>query len=428
MNEAGPTPGRQYRRYVLGVLFLVYMFNFVDRQILAILSPAIKADLGLSDTQLGILKGLAFALFYAAMGIPLARLADRWNRVSLIAIALALWSGMTVLSGAAQNFLHLFLARVGVGVGEAGGTPPSHSVISDYFAREERATALALFTLAVPIGTVLGFLAGGTLTEGLGWRWAFVLVGLPGLLLALLVRLTIREPKRGALEAVPPRPVSGTLEGIRLLWSIPSFRTISYGGALSALCGYGLVMWLTDFLFRTHSLGYGDVTVQLALVIGLGGGIGTYSGGVLADRFGKRDQSIYIWLPGAAMLLSVPLLLIALFTANLPLMWASLFFIFLFYYVLFGPFYATVQTLAPISARALATAFYFFILAIAGAGIGPFYVGGLSDLLAPRLGEADALQWAIAALVLPAGASGLILMLGKGRLAPDLARRDQQAG
>ena len=209
-DQAGKSlPSLAYRRYVLGMLALVYVFNFTDRQILAILMQPIKEDLLLSDTQLGLLSGIAFALFYVTMGIPIARLADRYSRVNIISVSIFLWSLMTALSGLAGNFTQLLLARIGVGIGEAGCTPPAHSLLADYFARENRASALSIYSLGLPLGSVLGLMAGGWVAQIYGWRMAFFLVGLPGLVLALMVKFTIREPRRGLADGIREQETPG---------------------------------------------------------------------------------------------------------------------------------------------------------------------------------------------------------------------------
>jgi MFS family permease len=387
-----------YRRYVLGVLLVISVFNFVDRQLLAVLSPELKKELLLSDTELGILKGLAFALFFAILGLPLARVADRFHRVNLISASIVLWSAMTALSGAAANFLHLLLARMGVGVGEAGATPASHSIISDYFARSERTTAIAVLSLGIPIGTTFGFLAGGWLIVEVGWRMAFVLVGLPGIAIGLLAKLTIREPVRGAQEAGAQPAADATaswFEGVGTLWRIPSYRTIALSGGLSAICGYALSMWLVDFLVRVHGMRYQDILVELALSVGLGGGLGTFLGGKIADQFGRSNVTAYFVVPGIGMLIVAPVLLAALWSDSATVIFTALFFVFGTHYACFGPFYGMIQTLAPVRSRAIAVALIFFIMALGGAGFGPLVVGILSDLFEPAYGSAEALRLAL---------------------------------
>jgi predicted MFS family arabinose efflux permease len=425
MAEAASAQGGSlYRRYVLGVLLVISVFNFVDRQLLAVLSPEIKKELLLSDTQLGILKGLAFALFYSVMGIPLAKLADSINRVSLISVSIIVWSAMTALSGAAASFLHLLLARIGVGIGEAGATPASHSLISDYFSRQERSTALAVLALGIPIGTTFGFLAGGWLTVEVGWRMAFVLIGVPGVAVGVLAKLTIREPVRGAQDRaqdLADASAAGVFDTIRGLWSIYSYRTIAISGAFASMCGYALSMWLVDFLVRVHGLRYQDILVELAIAVGLGGGLGTYFGGKISDHFGRRNVSAYLVVPAVGMVIVAPLLLLALWTASKTVIFTSLFAVFALHYSCFGPFYGTIQTLAPIRSRATATAFLFFIMALAGAGLGPFIMGVMSDAFEPAHGSAHALRLALTSIPFLSAASGIFVLLRTRRLAVDLA-------
>ena len=262
-----------YKKYVIGILLVVYTLNFIDRQIIAILSPAIKEDLGISDTQLGILKGFIFAMFYAVASIPIAWLADRSNRVNIISISIVFWSAMTAVCGAAGNFWHLLWARVGVGIGEAGCSPPAHSLVSDYFHKEERATALGIYSLGIPLGSLFGILLGGWLVATLGWRWTFVAVGLPGILLGLLVKLTLKEPKRGAAEsqkqsidvadtAQDKEPKASLMKTFQTIWGIKSFRYLIYGSSLVSFAIFGFNLWMVDFLVRTHeSVSYTHLTL-----------------------------------------------------------------------------------------------------------------------------------------------------------------------
>ncbi len=376
------------RHYALSILVVVYTFNFIDRQILSILLEPIKQDLGLSDTQLGLLTGFAFALFYATLGIPIARYADKGNRRNLVALALAIWSGMTALSGVAQNFWHLLLARIGVGVGEAGCSPPAHSMIADYFPAEKRATALGIYSLGIPFGILFGFVAGGWLNEFFGWRVAFFVVGVPGLILALVVRFSLREPPRGMAEGRVDAGVQPSIpETFRYLWAKRSFRHLAFGGALTAFVGYGVVTWMPSYLIRSHGLDTGDAGTYLGLILGIPGGIGIAAGGWFADRFGARDVRWYLWVVSVALLIGVPFSF-GIYLADTAMMAL----LFLIMPVALGNFYqattfSQTQGLVSLRMRAVAAAVLLFILNIIGLGAGPQAVGIVSDLLSDRFGQ-----------------------------------------
>jgi len=408
------------RRYVLGTLVVVYTFNFIDRQILSILLEPIKLDLELSDTQLGFLTGFAFALFYATLGIPIARWADAHNRRNLIALSLTIWSGMTALSGLAQNFGQLLLARIGVGVGEAGCSPPSHAMLSDYYPPNRRATALGIYSLGIPVGILFGFLAGGWINEFFGWRVAFFVVGIPGLVLALVVRFTVREPIRGMSEgrsAAADQP--GVAETFRFLWQKRSFRHLAFGGALTAFVGYGVVSWLPSFMIRSHGMQTGEIGTYLGLILGIPGGIGIALGGYLADRFGGRDARWYLWIPAIALLASVPFSL-GVYLSPGP--YAALAFLIL--PVALGNFYqattfSQTQGLVSLRMRSVAAAVLLFILNIIGLGFGPQAVGLLSDALASEFGQ-ESLRYSLLICGLVNIWAALHFYLGGKYLADDL--------
>jgi predicted MFS family arabinose efflux permease len=373
-----------YARYVLGLLFVVFVFNFVDRQILAILLEPIKEDLGVSDTAMGFLTGIAFALFYTVAGIPIARYADRGTRRTVIALGLAVWSAMTALSGMVRSFAELALARVGVGIGEAACTPPAHSLLSDYFLPERRATALAIYSMGIHVGVLLGFVIGGLMSQYFGWRAAFLVVGLPGLVLAIVVRLTVREPPRTHAAAAPVP--SGT--AIRRLWAMPTFRHMALGAALHSFAAYGVAAWAPAFLARVHHMQPAEIGLWLGMITGVGGGIGAVSGGILADRLGARDVRWSLWLPALASLVQIPFWFlfflwphpVQALVAGIPgvlggAMWL-------------GPVFATTQSLVRPDMRALASAVLLFVINLIGLGIGPQAVGVLNDLLTPWAGAA----------------------------------------
>jgi predicted MFS family arabinose efflux permease len=385
-TSAAPTPA--YRAYALGLLLSAYVLNFVDRQILTILAGPISDELGFSDTQLGFLTGPAFALFYTSAGIPIARWADVGVRRSIIALALFVWSGMTALTALAQSLTHVALARLGVGLGEAGGSPPAHSLISDLFPPERRASALSIYALGVPIGAALGTLVGGWLGQLYGWRTAFLAVGLPGIALALLVRLTLREPVRAHVASR-----DSVRAVLRFMLQRRAFVHMATGAAVIAFAGYGTGAFLPIFLTRVRGLTLGEAGTWLGMIGLVAGALGTFFGGALSDRLGRGDPRWYLGVPALASLLSIP----STFALYL---WADAHFAFLLWlpgYVLgsmyLGPTFAMTQSLVRPEMRALAAAVLLFIINAVGLGLGPWFVGAFSDALEPRLGV-DSIRWA----------------------------------
>jgi len=383
------------RRYALAVLVVVYTFNFIDRQILAILLPAIKAEFLVDDWVLGFLVGTSFAVFYATLGLPIALLADRWNRRNLVAAALATWSIMTALSGLAANVLQLALARIGVGVGEAGCSPPAHSMISDYYPPEQRATAMGIFTVGISAGIMIAYLSGGWLAENLGWRQALLIVGLPGLVLALVVRFTVVEPARGLSEG---RADSDKRYGIsavaRFLFSRMSFVHMSLGAALASFNAYAVLSFFPSFLIRSHGMRLQEIGVYLGLIIGVSSAIGFVGGGLLADRLGSINRKYALWaIAGSALtawLFVFPLylldnrswVLVIFFVASVPTN------------VYLATTFAQTQSLVRLRMRAAASAILLFIINIIGLGLGPQFAGILSDFLAAAHG-ADSMRYSL---------------------------------
>jgi MFS family permease len=400
VSNPDPLFTRGYTHYVLGVLVTVYVFNFIDRQILAILAPSIKAELLLSDTQIGALSGVAFGIFYATLGIPIARLADRYSRVNVIAISLSGWSLMTALSGLATNFWQLLAARIGVGIGEAGGSPPSHSLLADYFVPSKRATALGIYALGIPIGILFGNLAGGWIDEFFGWRYAFFVVGIPGILLAILLRVTVKEPPRGYTE-----PTKQTLDQVpfsvvvKTMWQKKSFRHMSLGAASQAFVGYGAIAWMPMFLVRSHDMSSGEVGTALGLIIGICGGVGTFLGGYMADRLGTKNIKWYMLIPAFGFLISVPFGFVVFYTHNLVIALACYCLPAFLVNLYTGPTFGMTQGLAPLAMRAAAAALLLFIINIIGLVFGPTTVGLLSDWFqsAWQLNNTESLRYALMA-------------------------------
>jgi MFS family permease len=396
---------RLYAWYVLGVLFVVSVFNYIDRQSLAILQISIKSELGLSDTQLGSLTGLSFALLYSSLALPIARLADRTNRVWLVGVALSIWSLMTAASGLAIGMITLTMCRMGVAFGEAGCVPASHSLISDYFTRQQRATAIATWALSFPVGTKLGFMMGGWLNNAFGWRHAFMILGIGGLCLVPLM-LTLREPLRGATDGIAtplPNQAPRLTQAIKTLWSLRAFRHATFAGALVDFTLYATLNWNAPFYNRTFGLTGGDLAGHMALLSGVGSGLGVYLGGRIADRLARRDARWYLWTPAVAAIAVVPCMCVQYFTAQssvsllvgyLPAALLSCF---------LAPLVATAQLLVPANLRAFTSAVLALVVGIVGLGLGPLVTGMLSDLFASRYGLGqDSLRYAIAASAVPA--------------------------
>ena len=388
MSSTIENQSNSLRNYVLGILVIVYTFNFIDRQILSILLESIKNDLNLSDTSLGLLSGFAFALFYATLGIPIAKYADFGNRRNLISLAIGIWSFMTALSGLAQNFFHLLIARIGVGVGEAGCSPPAHSMISDYFPANIRATALGIYSLGIPFGIMFGLFAGGWINEYFGWRIAFFVVGVPGILLAIIFRFTVQEPKRGQAEGrADTKDQPNIIETAKFLLSKKSFRHLAFGASLAAFVGYGAITWLPSFFQRSYGMQTGDVGWYLGLILGIPGGLGIFLGGYLSDYFGSKDVRWCLWIVALAMLITTPFYYMVYLspTSNTSFLW-------LIIPIAFGNFYqattfSQTQGIVELRMRSVAAAILLFIINIIGLGFGPQAVGILSDILSKNYGK-----------------------------------------
>jgi len=391
----------RYRNYVLFILTCGYVLNFVDRQVMTILLEPIKAEFGASDTQMGLISGLAFALFYATLGVPVARLADRWSRRNVLAISMATWSAVTAACGMAGSFWQLALLRVGVGIGEAGGTPPSQSLLTDYFPKERRALAQGVLATAPNIGVLVGLFGGALIAEAFGWRAVFFVFGVPGVGLALLLFFTVKEPikvKPQGLEA--DRSMMSALSGIIRL---PSFFMIALGVGFAAIPGYGLGVWSPSFLVRVHGMSLVDAGLWLG-IIGLSGGtLGTILSGVLADRLALRDNRWQLWIPAVGLMVALPLQALFLLwpasavftiagkTAPVALVFMGLSSVFACFWI--APSYAAVQNLVPSHWRTQASALLLLVFNLLGLGLGPLLVGMLSDGLS-SFGAAS-VRWAL---------------------------------
>ncbi len=378
-------------RTMLWVLLVVYIFNFLDRQIVNILAEPIKGDLGLSDTELGLLAGPAFAVFYALLGIPIARYADKegTNRVRLISLALAIWSAMTAVCGLAQNFVQLLFARIGVGVGEAGCTPAAHSLITDSVPAEKRSSAIAFYGMGVPIGSLLGLIIGGIVNDLYGWRVALMLVGLPGLLLALFILFVLREPRHlRPAEAVAAAPAQlSTGAALKEIFASRAFVFILIAASVTAFLGYGKALWTISFFIRSHGLSTTEAGLSMAVVLGLAGVLGTWLGGKMADVFGKRDKKHILTFPAYGMAVGAPILFLGYYMENWIVAVALLIVPTVLNTAYYGPAYGCVQGLVRPQARAVAASIMLFGQNLIGLGFGPFLFGVLSDALAPAYGQ-----------------------------------------
>jgi len=385
------------RGYVLFMLVLVYTFNFIDRQIVGILAVPIKADLGLTDTQLGLMGGLAFALFYTGLGIPIAMLADRFNRTWIMTAALAVWSVMTAASGLATNFWQLFLARMGVGVGEAGGVAPAYSLIADYFPAHQRARAISIYSFGIPIGSALGIVFGGIIASLVDWRIAFFFVGLAGVVIAPIFKMTVKEPPRGQFDQQSTDgPAPGFLTIIGILSRKPSFWLLSVGASCSSMMGYGLFFWLPSFFVRSYEMSLLNASLFFGALLLIGGISGMWAGGWLGDRFGHHKRSQYATIPAFAFLATIPFYVLGILSHSLTLTFFVLLVPTALGLIWLGPVISTIQHLVRHDMRATASAIFLFITNLLGIGVGTWAIGALSDLLKLQFGD-ESLRYSILA-------------------------------
>lgn len=388
-SAPAPAFSAGYKATVLSVLLAAYTFNFIDRTIIGIIGQAIKTDLHLTDTQLGLLGGLSFAVLYTFMGIPIARLAERHNRVTIISVSLVVWSAFTALCGFAQNFLQLFLMRVGVGVGEAGCSPPAHSLISDYYAPSQRASALSVYSFGIPLGTMIGAVAGGWLTDTFDWRTALMVVGLPGIALAVLTKLVVKEPPRGMNDPVTASPSAGATPSsdvselrviaAKLFGRWPSLNVI-LGMTLTSIATYGSTTFSAPFFIRAFGLSYTQVGFVTGIVMGLSAGAGTLLGGVLADRAGRRHVRWYALVPAIGLAIAGPLYILAYMQDSWQAVAGILLIPGVFAYTCLGPTYAVIQNVVEPHQRATAAALFLFFINFIALGFGPVLTGWLIDM------------------------------------------------
>ncbi|MDA0978653.1 MAG: MFS transporter [Proteobacteria bacterium] len=399
------TPSHREANYVLAVLFVVIMLNFLDRQVISIVAEPIKQEMGLSDKQIGLMTGLSFALFYTTLAIPVALLADKWHRSRIIAIAVGVWSLMTILCGAANNFIQLFLARVGVGIGESASGPASHSLIADYFPPERRASAMGVYGAAVPLGAFVALAGGGWIVENFNWRTAFYIAGAPGIFIALIVWWSVKEP-RGHVslkEAFKPQPDQQTLkEALTELWSKPTYWHLVMAGILIQFVSYGTAAFYGSLYVRVFGVGYGELGLKLGLMVAIAGMSGAWLGGKVGDKFDKERPGSSLKVIAATFIVAVPCTFAAVSVDSINLSICLLgvtTFAATFYY---GPNFSLIQTLAGDRTRAMAVAIYLLFAGLIGLGFGPIFVGAVSDFISggdPSL-EANGIRGGVAAIAL----------------------------
>jgi MFS family permease len=409
------------RRYALGLLLVIYVLNFLDRQVVNILAEPIKNDLGLADWQLGALTGLAFALFYTVLGLPIARLAERADRVKIISVAVAVWSAFTVACGMAGNFIQLLIARIGVGVGEAGCTPPAHSLISDYTPAEKRASAIAFYSMGIPLGSLAGMALGGLIADTYGWRVAFFVAGAPGVILAIAAWFTLPEPRRKA-AAMAPADRPSMNEAIAELSRKPAFWWMAIAAAVNAMVSYGHIAFYGSFYLRNHSEGLqgmadvvnnalgvnfgalGFVGIALGLLIGVFGAIGTFAGGQVTDRYVSKDARYFAYIPAVAAIAGFLPFLLAMLAGNVMVSFLALAVVTLLGSIWYGPVFACAQSLVQPRTRATASAVLLFVINLVGLGLGPLVAGIISDMFATSYGAAEGLRYSL----ITVGAVGLL--------------------
>ena len=393
---------KQYRTFALLLLTLVYGFNFIDRQIMGILAPFIQKDLGLTNTELGLLIGLAFAVFYTFVAIPIAWLADRFNRVNILSIALATWSAFTALTGLANNFVQVALARMGVGIGEAGGSPPSHSIISDMYPKEERASALGVYSMGIPLGIMAAYFVTASLMDvsedQVNWRQIFIFLGLTGIALAVVVKLVLKEPVRGAMELSSGTTISKPpfLDSLKVLMRIPAWWAMCFGIAFGSFVSYAKSAFQTKYLVTLDpSFDFQTLVIILGIMNGTTYAGGAFFGARLADRWGKKDIRAYGWLPAIAMLLCLPVGIIGWWADSVEMHLVFATFALLLLGIYLGPSFAIAQTLAPIHMRAMSTALFFFILNMIALGGGPTFAGWLMDVFGNNYNEIESIRYSL---------------------------------
>ena len=393
---------KNYRNFVLVLLTIVYGFNFIDRQIMGILAPFIQKDLGLTNTELGLLIGLAFAVFYTFVAIPIAWLADRYNRVNILSIALATWSGFTALTGLANNFIQIGLARMGVGIGEAGGSPPSHSIISDLFPKEERASALGVYSMGIPLGIMAAYFVTASLMGSSGddvdWRRIFIVLGLTGIGLAVIVKLVLKEPKRGAMEFDENVEIEKPpfMQSLKELMKIPAWWAMCFGIAFGSFVSYAKSAFQTKYLVTLDpTFNFQTLVIILGIMNGTTYAAGAFFGARLADKWGKKDIRAYGWLPAISIGLCLPIGLVTWWVPSieLHLIFATLFLLLIGIYL--GPSFAIAQTLAPVHMRAMSTALFFFILNMIALGGGPTFAGWIMDIFKENFNDLESARYAM---------------------------------
>lgn len=418
----------RYLVYAIILIALANVFNAMDRNLLSIVLQPVKEDLLLTDTQMGLLTGFAFSLFYACFAIPVARWGDRGIRRSILSLALTVWSLATAMTGLCQNFIHFLLSRIGLGLGQAGGFSISNALISDYFSIERRSLAMGAFMVGGIFGGLLGMIGGGWITEYYGWRAAFIAAGLPGLGLAVLIRLTMREPSRGHADGIvnaeAPPPM---LEAIGRLWRKKSYKHILIGFAISSMTGSGIRLWMPAFLMRHLDLTVAQVGLSIGIASGVGAVIGIIGGGILANYLIRREVRWILWLAIIVFLLNVPSNLVIIFSTYPMLIYTVVFFVSLLGGAVFPSILALLQGVAPANLRALAAALVTFATNALGAGAGPMVVGVLSDLLTPHVGEVRSLQYALLVMTILTLATIPSFYLASKTLSHDLpAAHDSQ--
>ena len=411
--------GRQRGVFLL-VLFLVGTSNYVDRNIIGVLLEPIKQEFGASDTMLGLLSGISFALFYATLGIPVARWADRGDRRFIITLSLTVWSLMTALCGMAQNFWQLALARVGVGMGEAGAIPPAQSLIADYYPPDGRSKAIGVYMMCSMAGYVLGLVAGGWIAQHYGWRAAFLIVGLPGLLLALTTRFLLAEPRhlpQFAIQAQDQEPVTATF---RALVGKPSYRNIIGAMVLYFLMAYGALLFTASFMMRIHDLSVAEAGALFGGVSAAGAIVGNLGGGIITDHLAKRDIAWTARLPGWGLILALPLYEAAFIAPTVPLMAGALFLASIFLTGVVPPMFSALHVVCGSARRAMAVAIAFFFANLIGLGLGPVIAGSLSDWFAHSHGPADGLRYALMTVMLTFVPSGIFMLRAARTLGDDM--------